>query len=139
MTGALGFRAPAAQSEPKFLVLFTGVPQFADGQAFLFDSARSEDAGRLRDGTTLAALRVRFPDGAPDPAGVDPGLSLLIFVEDLAQPRAQVRLADLIRQGGERPLNLSRRSGERVRLVLADTASAWAAGGPPIEVALGVG
>ena len=49
-------------------------------------------------------------------------LCLLIFVEDLSQPRARVRLADLIRQGGERPLNISRRPGQRIRIDLVDPA-----------------
>jgi Ca-activated chloride channel family protein len=139
LTGAAGFSPQAAPPEPDFVLLFSGVPQFADGEALLFDSARSEDAGRLRDGTTLSRLRVRFPGGAPDLAAVDPGLSLLLFLEDLAQPRARVRLADLIRQGGERPLNLLRLPGQRVRILLVDPAGAWDDSAPEIGVALAAG
>jgi Ca-activated chloride channel family protein len=57
-------------------------------------------------------------------------------VDDLASPRARVRLADLVRQRGERPLNLSRSPGQVLRLVLADPAAAWKDGAPTIEVAL---
>lgn len=138
-TRAIGFLPQAAPPEPDFVLLFSGVPQFADGEALLFDSARSEDAGRLRDGTTLSRLQVRFPGGAPDFAAVDPGLSLLLFLEDLAQPRARVRLVDLIRQGGERPLNLLLLPGQRVRIVLVDPAGAWDDGAPEIGVALDAG
>jgi Ca-activated chloride channel family protein len=154
--GALGFRdagvqadslllvsaAPASSPEttaPKaqVTVLFAGVPRFDDGEAVLFDSARAADAGRLPDGTTISSLQVRFPGGTPEAAGVDRGLSLLLFLDDLSQPRARVKLTDLIRQAGERPLNLMRRPGQRVRIVLTDPAGAWAHGGPTIEVALG--
>ena len=118
-------------------MLFAGAPVFANGEDVLFDSARSEDARKLTDGGTLTHLQVRFPGGPPPPEKIDPGLSLLIFVEDLSQPRARVRLADLVRQGGERPLNLRRRPGQRVRVVLIDPAGAWASGAPAMEVALG--
>jgi Ca-activated chloride channel family protein len=47
-----------------------------------------------------------------------------------------VRLADLIRQGGERPLNVRRQPGQVVRMVLHDPNGAWAAGAPALEVAL---
>jgi Ca-activated chloride channel family protein len=66
---------------------------------------------------------MQFPDGAP--TKVDAGLSLLLFVDDLATPRARVRLADLLRQGGERPLNLQKQPGQMIRLVLHDANSAW--------------
>ena len=32
------------------------------------------------------------------PRGLDPGLALLVFVDDLTAPRARVRLADLVRR-----------------------------------------
>ena len=57
-------------------------------------------------------------------------------MDDLTAPRARVRLADLIRQGGERPLNVRRRAGQVVRLVLLDPAGAWAAGASALEVSL---
>lgn len=45
-------------------------------------------------------------DRAPKQTGLDPGLSPLIFVQDLVSPRAKVALAELIRQSGQRPHNL---------------------------------
>jgi Ca-activated chloride channel family protein len=58
-------------------------------------------------------------------------------VDDLTAPRARVRLADLLRQGGERPLHIRHQPGQALRLVLLDPAGAWASGGPEIEVSLG--
>ena len=65
------------------------------------------------------------------------GLTIALYVDDLTAPRARVRLADLIRQGGERPLNVRRQPGQVVRIVLLDPNGAWAAGAPSLEVALG--
>ncbi len=61
-------------------------------------------------------------------------LALLIYVRDLSAPAARVRLLDLLRQGGARPLNLSRRSGEAVQVVLADPQGEWTAGAPAMSV-----
>jgi Ca-activated chloride channel family protein len=47
-----------------------------------------------------------------------------------------VRLADLIRQGGRRPLNLTHHAGQPVRIVLIDPNGAWAQNPPSMEVAL---
>jgi Ca-activated chloride channel family protein len=126
----------AVHEAPPAAPVFSGVPQFTAGEAVLFDSARPEDASRLPGDTTFTRLRVRLP-GAPAPADLDPELALLIFVEDLAAPRARVRLADLLRQGGERPLNLLRRAGQVVRIVLVDPSGAWAQSAPKLEVMLG--
>jgi Ca-activated chloride channel family protein len=117
-------------------MLFAGVPVFGKGEAVLFDSTRTEDADKLPDSATLSRLQVEFPDGAPDAGKLDRGLTLQIFVEDLARPRARVRLADLVRQGGVRPLNLLRKSGQPVRLVLADPAGAWTKAAPAMQVSL---
>jgi hypothetical protein len=59
-----------------------------------------------------------------------------VFVGDLAMPRAKIRLIDLVRQGGARPLNLSRKPGEALRLALVDPNGVWTSGAPHIEVAL---
>jgi Ca-activated chloride channel family protein len=120
--------------EPKDL--FSGVPSFSGGEAVLFDSSRSEDAAVLPETATFVRLRVEFPAGTPPTDSLDAGLSLLLFVDDLAAPRARVRLADLVRHGGERPLNLRREPGQVVRLVLADPAGAWAAAAPALKVSL---
>ena len=68
----------------------------------------------------LNRLAVRFPDGMPDLRTLDPGLTLLLFVDDPSEPRARVRLTDLVRQRGERPLNLRRGAGQAVLIVLID-------------------
>jgi Ca-activated chloride channel homolog len=129
------FSPPAALPEPELAVLFAGTPAFREGTAVLFDSARGED--KLPAVEALTRLQIRFPRGAPEPGRLDPGLALLLYVDDLSQPRARVRLADLIRQGSVRPLNLRRRPGQQVRVELVDPAGAWASGAPEIEVAWG--
>ena len=135
---ARGGAAAVPQEEgraPSPTVVFSGAPTLTGGEAILFDSAR--DRGVLPEGATLARLVVRFPEGSPDPRGLDPGLELQVFVDDPTTPRARVRLADLVRRRSERPLNLRVGPGQAVRIVLADPAGAWARGAPRIEVALG--
>jgi Ca-activated chloride channel family protein len=115
-------------------VVFAGTPSFANGEAVLFDS--SADPAGLPDLTRLSRLALRLDRDLP--AGpIDAGLAILIFVDDLTSPRARVRLADLVRQGGERPLNVRRQSGQVVRIVLLDPSGAWTGGAPALEVALG--
>lgn len=135
-------RCPAGAAQPKegTSTLFSGVPLVEGGEAVLFDSSHTEDAGRLPEGrVNFSRLKISFPDGAPALSSVDPGPTLLVFIDDLSAPRARVRVADLVRQGGERPLNLSWFPGQRVRIVLADPSGAWASGARRIEVALGWG
>ena len=122
---------------PKPVTVFSGTPKFSEGEAVLFDSSRDEDSDRLPEAATIRRLAVRLPDGTPDHRGLDRGLSLLIFVGDLSSPRARVRLADILRRRGERPLNLSKAPGQVVRIVLEDPAGVWTDGAPQIEVALG--
>ncbi|MDP9372036.1 MAG: hypothetical protein M3Q65_06220, partial [Chloroflexota bacterium] len=105
-------------------------------EAVLFDTAREADARALPEGGTISRLRVRFPDGESADRALDSSLSLLIFVDDLSSPRARVRLADLVRQRGERPLNLLRGPGQPLRIVLLDPAGVWSGGAPRLEVAL---
>jgi len=128
--------APPPPSPTNSQTLFSGVPAFEGKEAVLFDSLRKEDAGRLPDTATLVRLQVEFPKGTPDAASLDPGLTLLLFVEDMAAPRAWVRLADLVRQGGARPLNVKMEAGQRVRIVLTDSAKAWTSSAPSLQVIL---
>jgi hypothetical protein len=125
-----------APAKERTTVVFSGVPQFTGGEAVLFDSSRA-DVAMPRFGTTIARLVVRFTSGVPSFSQIDPGLTIQLFVDDLSEPRARVRLADLLRQGGERPLNLAWRQGQVLRVVLVDPAGVWARGGMEIEVALG--
>lgn len=53
------------------------------------------------------------------------------------QPLARVRLRDLVRQRGVRPLNLRRPRGAQVRVVLVDPSGVWARGAPELIVRLG--
>ncbi|MGH9935544.1 MAG: VIT domain-containing protein [Blastocatellia bacterium] len=138
----VGAQAPDAQAEdearlpvPDRTVLFSGRPQ-GSGAIILFDSARDQAVHHLPEAGTINRLIISFPGGAPAADSLGAGLCLLLFVDDLATPRARARLADLARQGGARPLNLSRRPGQVLRLALIDPAGVWSAGAPHIEVAL---
>lgn len=132
---------PSSAAEPApattgLITIFSAVPQLAGGEAVLFDSA-SAAAGQTLSPRTISRLVISFTAGMPAAATIDPALSIAIFVDDLAAPRANVRLAELIRQGGERPLNLAWRAGEILRIVLRDPSGTWAGGAP--EFALWVG
>ncbi len=98
--------------------------------AVLFDSTTG-DAGQF------TFLSIAFADKAITADTVDPELTLLLFVGDLAAPRARVKLADVLRQGGRRPLNLRRAAGQPVRLTLEDPSGAWRSGVPVVEIVLG--
>lgn len=113
--------------------LWSGAPQFADGEALLFDRAHSTDVA-LPERGTLTQLTIRFLQGAPRVSGVSDELWLELYVEDAAAPRVRIRVRDLLRQGGRRPLNLRFEADHLVRLVLRDPDGAWAESAPSIEV-----
>ena len=118
------------------VTLFAGVPAFEKGAAVLFDTDRVDDAKNLPGAMTLLRLQIQFPDGNPEWGSVDRDLVVLLYVDDLAAPRAKVRMTDLVRQGGNRPLNIARQSGQRVRIVLADSSGAWASAAPRLKLSL---
>jgi Ca-activated chloride channel family protein len=127
--------APAAPPTPPpatGAVIYAGVPVLTDGEAVLFDSTQNQGVP-LPEQATLTRLAVRFPAGAP--ADLDASLHLLIYVDDMASPRARVRLIDVVRQRGERPLNLLKLSQQAVRVVLTGAADLWKAG-TAMEVSL---
>ena len=123
-----------SRTRPPIAVLFRGEPSLVNGQAVLFDSAVT--GGPLPKQATIRGLHLRFLDGTPAPAQLDAGLYLLLFVGDLAAPSARIRLVDIVRQQGERPLNLRRQADQVVRLILLDPAGAWSQKAPAIEIAL---
>jgi Ca-activated chloride channel family protein len=104
--------------------VFSGTPSLADRRAVLWEET-------LPQGGTLAGIEVAFAD--PIPETIDRGLALWIYVDDMALPRARIRLADLARLG-KRPLNLRVRAGGVVRAVLVDEGGVWATGGPGLTV-----
>jgi Ca-activated chloride channel family protein len=129
--GRVSGPTPSGGRTQRSITVFSGIPQFAKGEAVLFDSRGEE---RIPERATLTRLSVSF-DGPPSvPPGE--GMELVIYVGDLALPRASVRLEDLIRAGGERPLNLRRRAGEIIRIVLKDPDGAWASAAPQLTVSL---
>ncbi len=126
--------AGAASQRAAAEVIFSGVAATVRGEAVLFDSDRRQDAGRLPVALRLAWLGLRYVGSGPK--AIDPGLELLIFVDDMAEARARVRLSDLERHGGGRPLNVTRRLGERLLITLQDPNGVWASGAPHIELAV---
>jgi len=100
------------------VVLFSGTLQTARSQSELFNSTSHPE--RLPDAMTLTALRLQTSTAQ---LASDNQALLLIYVDDLATPRARVRLRDLWRHG-QRPLNLRRAAGQAVRIVLESTGPA---------------
>jgi Ca-activated chloride channel family protein len=135
-TGQPAFRMEAGKANGRSgQPLFAGVPVFSEGAAVLFDTNRDEDAAKLPSDVRLTGLIARFPGGSPDPDTLDPDLTLLLFVDDLTVPRARVRLSDLLRQGGTRPLNVQRQAGQTIRITLVDKSGSTNSL-PTMEVAL---
>jgi Ca-activated chloride channel family protein len=103
---------------------FQGQPAFEQGQAVLIDQT-------VENTTRLGQIAVKLD---VQPAQLDRGLALWVYVQDLAMPRARIRLADLMRLGGKRPLNLAVQAGAVVRIVLVDPNGVWAAAAPSLTV-----
>lgn len=128
-----GLVAPARKNRAP---VFSGTPQFVNGEAVLFDSIHDQATVLSPDKGTIRLLELRFPDGAPDAGSLDLGLALLIYIDDFSAERARIRLADIVRQRGERPLNLKMRQGQVVRIILVDKNGVWSQAVPHMEVAL---
>ena len=108
--------APASQ-----LTIFQGDLALAYRQKMLFDSTQASE--QFPAACTLTGLRLQTSDKAHVKwLTIDSQLILAIYVDDLATPRARVRLRDLL-QHGDRPLNLQRRAGQVVRVVLEGAAA----------------
>jgi Ca-activated chloride channel family protein len=132
---ARGSRKKKAPAPPEVRICVTvGQHPTGDG-AVLFDSAA--EPGRVPDVCQLTAIAVTFPDRSITADSLDPGPVLLVFVGDLTSPRARVRLADVLRQGGRRPLNVRKAAGQVVRIVVEDPDGRWTGGIPAMEVVLG--
>jgi Ca-activated chloride channel family protein len=112
-------------------VIFAGAPQFKGTEALLFDSAlngrKLPDAGK----SVIRELCLVFKQPTTQ---VPENLAIRIFVEDLISPRAVIQMADLVRQGGIRPLNIVVNKGERMQVILSDPSGAWANSAPEIEI-----
>jgi Ca-activated chloride channel family protein len=136
-TGGQPEAEPVAAAASDTLV-YRGPAVTSGGTLVLADTSTGGDAALKNAVGTITELRLSFPGpgGAPKPADLDKGLALLLYVDDLSSPRAKVRLADLVRQGGKRPLNVMRLAGQTLRIVLVDENGAWATSAPEIVVTL---
>jgi len=99
----------------------------------LFDSTATKDPLPLE--TTITGLSARLIDAEAGQQMPDRTLVLLLFVGDLAAPRAKIRLADLL-QHGTRPVNLLRLAGQTVRILLQDPNGALTESLLQIEITL---
>lgn len=126
-----GRDAGARESRDRRVQVFNGVPAAGGADAVLYDSARSDI--KLPDNVTLSALSLVQRSGQATSPGMDGQVTLLLFVGDLAQPRAKIRFLDMIRQV-RRPLNIARQGNEPVRLVLHDPHGTLAASGLHLEL-----
>jgi Ca-activated chloride channel family protein len=127
-----GVHSPAPAPAPaRDMRIAIAAGQHAKGDgAVLFDSTSSA-VGQF------TFLSVAFADKGITADTIDPELTLLLFVGDLTAPRARVKLADILRLGGRRPLNIRREVGVPVRLTIADPSGAWKNGVPAVEIVLG--
>jgi Ca-activated chloride channel family protein len=133
--GAMDYgRQPQALS----VVLFSGEPNLTEETTILFDSQDGAILSQAGEGAILNLLELSFPDGTPNAKDLNAGLCLFLYVDDLSSPRTRVRLADIVRQGGKRPLNIDLPKDARVQLALADPARAWRAAAPRLRITLGV-
>jgi Ca-activated chloride channel family protein len=94
--------------------LFHGALEWRGHETVLFDSTTMPDP--FPAAVIITALRVEA-DGLMRHS-IGPA-RLLIYVDDLATPRAEINLHDLL-QLGERPLNLRRRRGQKLMILLRD-------------------
>jgi Ca-activated chloride channel family protein len=133
--GPVDWDAAAGAERAHEVRVFSGVPSIAGNEAVLFDSEKDKARG-LEGRLRLSGVSLAFPDRALKSEEIDSELVLLLYVGDRAAPRARVKLADLIRQGGRRPLNIERSAGDVIVLVLADPRGAWARGAPRLIVTL---
>ncbi|CAN5740935.1 hypothetical protein BH10CHL1_BH10CHL1_27360 [soil metagenome] len=117
-------------------VVFTGAPQFSGTEASLFDSSNAtQNEQTIPNEITLTGIRGRLLHHTDPSRMLDRNLLILIFVGDLAAPRAKIRLADLLRHA-ERPLNLFRPASQIVRIVLQDPNGSLAKNLPELELVL---
>jgi Ca-activated chloride channel family protein len=111
--------------------LFDGIPLFRNGEAVLFDSSQKEQAEKVPDSVVLKKLECIIGDTISQ---TGTGLYLLLFIEDPAVPRVKVFIKDLLRQGGNRPLNIQRTRGELVKIVLVDPDGEWSTKAPAMKL-----
>jgi len=126
----------SARKPDEDTIVFKGTARFSGNEAVLFDSASDGSIFTAGRRSAIGQLKVSFPGGAP--RAVDKEASILIFIDDIAAPRAVARLADLLRMGGVRPLNLTVNPGDHVKIVLSDPAGAWAKGMPEMAISLNI-
>ncbi len=91
------------------MLLYRGRPDVSERELVLYEKDRFESRGIV----TALLVSLSQDDGIFDG-------ELLLFVGQGDQPRARVRLRDMLDQGGERPLNIRIARHHPVRLVLRD-------------------
>ncbi len=106
------------------LTVYQGVPDLTTGWAVLFDS-RTADRPTLPDEGYITGLAIQFTGEEPVPATVDPDLELVVYIGDTITPTASIPVRDLLRQGGERPLNLAFAAGDLVRVDMRGASCQW--------------
>jgi Ca-activated chloride channel family protein len=104
--------------------------------AVLYDSADGADAAPLAPAGRLTSLGLTSTDKSVTADAVGPELRFLLFVGNEPEPRARIVLADVLRQGGRRPLNVRWRAGQAIRLTIEDPAGRWHQGVPAMEIFL---
>ncbi|MEM3341259.1 MAG: VIT domain-containing protein [Thermoplasmata archaeon] len=105
---------------PPLLSIFSGKVDLAGPQFTLFDSARSEDLSKIPQHDITITGIVLKAQGA-NLNSIDRNAAIMLFVEDMSSPRATVKIQDILKLGGERPVNLRCPAGKQIKIVIFDT------------------
>lgn len=106
------------------IVAFSGRITLQNGEETILDSqipgTLPKHWDSIPDYLTLRRLELTFLGTPPNPAELDRNTVLLLYCADEAVPASRIRIAELIRQGGQRPLNISWNKTQVLRLVIQD-------------------
>ena len=122
--GSLGSGPMGGPAASEWIILYNGPVMIENGRQVLYESD-GQGAERPPTPTMITGIRVRMDGHAPDWRAIDRRVEIHVFVGDLAMPRAESRLADLLRHG-ERPLNLACGADQIVRIELRDPSGFFA-------------
>jgi hypothetical protein len=121
------------KDQSKQVILFEGIPTFIRDRATLFDS--SKESGVVPNECFIDNIRVELTGVKPE--DISDTLMLEIFIDDMTMPRAKMKLVDLIRGGGNRPLNLIKNMRNDLRVVLTGPREAWVENLSAIKIEMG--
>lgn len=105
------------------ITVFKGLIKTDSGISLLFDSSSPDKPAEwstLPKILVFTRLIIEFSEPAPDPDRLTRHVMLILYCGDQAMPASRIRLAELLRQGGQRPLNISWAKEQLLKLVMED-------------------